>query len=542
MSSVNEKIKEENIQNNQMDPQISENKQRLEVNKSEKRIINEKAKLSVKDHLKKEIIIFKKSIPLWILLIIGASIILVICLIVVIVVTNKKNKKLVLKEEEKLEIIPYEEAEKLLGLNVKENHNLLNESSNNINELISICNKEKLTLLNNTINKIPKNLDFLKNRTAISLIVAKEDLDLYMIKISNLSDQTNNLTKEMNDIMDKISLSLNEYKDDINNMISQYKNNIRYLVMPLSVRNSSNLRKLISEELMVNYSNEVDRMNNFYNDYFNSMKEESLNLTKIIKGIKGKIESINNKVNETISNAGEILFNIGMDNIHERFIQLKELFISYNNDLKVLKNETLNIDETISTFKDSLSQEESDILENIKNLMSQMGNSFKNLIPVILSFIDVDKKVSLKKSKVLITLAIYLLELKINEFEIINVEVLTSLDLLFIVDTTASMIPYIETIKKNMINIINNIIKECPGININLGFIGYKDYYESYYNIEFTQNHTYLNDIISNVFADGGGYNSHTDEDVAFAFDLALKKKWISNAKLAVFIADAPAH
>ena len=77
------------------------------------------------------------------------------------------------------------------------------------------------------------------------------------------------------------------------------------------------------------------------------MKEESLNLTKIIKGIKGKIESINNKVNETISNAGEILFNIGMDNIHERFIQLKELFISYNNDLKVLKNETLNIDETI---------------------------------------------------------------------------------------------------------------------------------------------------------------------------------------------------
>ena len=108
-----------------------------------------------------------------------------------------------------MEIIPYEEAEKLLGLNVKENHNLLNESSNNINELISICNKEKLTLLNNTINKIPKNLDFLKNRTEISLIVAKEDLDLYMIKISNLSDQTNNLTKEMNDIMDKISLSLN---------------------------------------------------------------------------------------------------------------------------------------------------------------------------------------------------------------------------------------------------------------------------------------------------------------------------------------------
>ena len=83
-----------------------------------------------------------------------------------------------------MEIIPYEEAEKLLGLNVKENHNLLNESSNNINELISICNKEKLTLLNNTINNFitEKNQYYLNTQQEMN----------QNIKINNKPNSNNN--------------------------------------------------------------------------------------------------------------------------------------------------------------------------------------------------------------------------------------------------------------------------------------------------------------------------------------------------------------
>ena len=43
-------------------------------------------------------------------------------------------------------------------------------------------------------------------------------------------------------------------------------------------------------------------------------------------------------------------------------------------------------------------------------------------------------------------------------------------------DITGSMNPYLEEVKRNILAIINGIIAECPGIDINLGFIGYRDY------------------------------------------------------------------
>ena len=61
-------------------------------------------------------------------------------------------------------------------------------------------------------------------------------------------------------------------------------------------------------------------------------------------------------------------------------------------------------------------------------------------------------------------------------------------------DTTASMIPYLAQAKENIINIVNRIYLECPGIDINLGFIGYTDEidYTNYINLEFTQNYKTL--------------------------------------------------
>ena len=119
----------------------------------------------------------------------------------------------------------------------------------------------------------------------------------------------------------------------------------------------------------------------------------------------------------------------------------------------------------------------------------------------------------------------------------------TSLDLLFIMDLTGSMGGYIEEAKRNLINIMDRIIEQSPGIDINLGFIGYRDIAREgggeYIDIDFTQNHTYIRNIIKNVYADRGG---DLPEDVAWAFEKALNKAWKSNAKFIVFIADAPGH
>ena len=268
MSSPNE-IEEKNIQKSEPDYQISENKQANEIKGIDGQIVNEKNTFSIRDYLKKKFIICKKPIPFWLLLFAAASIIVLICLIVVIVVATKKKKSTVPKEEEKsLDVLTYEEAEQLMGEIVKENHNLLKDSFDNVDQSISICNDRNSTLINFTIEQITENLDFLINSKETPLIVAKDDLDLYVLRISNLSEQANNFTKEMSNIMDKISDSLSEYKIDIDNMTQQYEKNIQYLAIPLSVSNSSNLRNLISEELIENYTCGIERLNNFYNNYF----------------------------------------------------------------------------------------------------------------------------------------------------------------------------------------------------------------------------------------------------------------------------------
>ena len=153
-------------------------------------------------------------------------------------------------------------------------------------------------------------------------------------------------------------------------------------------------------------------------------------------------------------------------------------------------------------------------------------------------------KVSVNYVKIVGAIAIYAKEYYINNINgIVKIEATTSLDLLFIVDVTGSMDPYLKKVKENIINIINGIISKCPGIDINLVFIGYRDFYENHYKIDFTKDHNYIKKYINSINAEGGGSAYfYPDEDVAFALELALKMSWTTNEKLAVFIADAPGH
>ena len=113
-------------------------------------------------------------------------------------------------------IISYEEAEKIIGIeNTKKTHELLNKTSNNLGELISNVSKaiSNLSFVNETIVELPKNLDFLKNTNDSALLVAKEDLDLYMESFSAIPEQINNLTGEISIIMKNVSDSLIQYKN-----------------------------------------------------------------------------------------------------------------------------------------------------------------------------------------------------------------------------------------------------------------------------------------------------------------------------------------
>ena len=92
---------------------------------------------------------------------------------------------------------------------------------------------------------------------------------------------------------------------------------------------------------------------------------------------------------------------------------------------------------------------------------------------------------------------------------------------------TASMYPYIEQSKNNWMYIIDSIIKESPGIDMNLWFIGYRDIEEELggecINIEFTKYHIEVRDIINCI---NRGYGEDIPEDVEWAFEIALLKNW----------------
>ena len=64
-----------------------------------------------------------------------------------------------------------------------------------------------------------------------------------------------------------------------------------------------------------------------------------------------------------------------------------------------------------------------------------------------------------------------------------------------------------------------------PGIDINLGFIDYRDIKEKlggeYINIKFIKNHIEVRDIINSI---NTGYGWDISEDVAWAFERILEK------------------
>ena len=479
--------------------------------------------------------------------IIMVSIVLITSIIVLIIFFRPTPNK-------PIPLIDYEEAEKIVDpKETKANHRLLNDTLFYLD--YSLLNSENMTFpeINATIGEMPKNLDFLKNTTNSSLIIAKEDLEFYVSQYSNMPEQINNITELLSEVIKKIPEPLNQYKTEINNLTKQYELNIQNLAMPILV-NTSNLtilRKLDTNDKLSEYNKETKKLNKFYSNVFKQQLEEVQNISYFLVKIKGTAESIQKKFTETFSKTIEIIKNITEDSFHKELLGIKEKFAAFRNMTSTLKNELKSIGIEILNISSSLSKEETDIIECLKDLSKKIGVSTINISHVINDFFEINEKINKKMRingktsivyiKEILMVCNSILEYLIDYFEEIKIEESTSLDLLFIVDITGSMDPYFEAVKKKMITIINGIVKECPGIGINLGFIGYEDFHENYYDIGFTKDHIYVKNYINRIYTEGGG-SYYPDEDVALALELALKKDWKSVAKLAVFIADAPGH
>ena len=370
--------------------------------------------------------------------------------------------------------------------------------------------------------------------------------------------------------MNNLSSSLDNVKEDVSKMNDLFVNESKYYALPLSLINSTfttDKRRLFAKEIVDKYKDGVDELNNLRKDFLTHIKNAVEDIAQAVKVIPDSFAAVGNDLLKAIPAYKTLMDELTVDStntkIHENLLSMKKAFL----DIKTnLNEENKKVGERINYLEDlhkkntfdldKYKKETNAVTENLNNLTNLIMNEIneerkKNgLVAMVLpkqsaSSIIADSIInSISRSfQILIEIEIIKQNKMTSIIIIINVEERTSLDLLFIMDITGSMGSYVNQAKQNLIDIINRIVDGCPGIDINMGFVGYRDIEEertgNVVDIEFTKNHNELKSQINSVRASGGG---DFPEDVAWAFEKALNKTWKSNAKFIVFVADAPNH
>ena len=476
-----------------------------------------------------------------------------------------------------LKNLTYEEAESLINSKIIiDNHLLLNKIINGMNGSLMFCEKGiELKNISKISYILPK---FLINPTKGPLKIVKSDLELYKKTYEKLIEKTNNLTKVASNSLKNFYSSLNITKEEVIKILYQYEEMVKNLSLPfilqdqglnITMTNEDNInkRKLTLINEISEYKNDTENLNLFYNKVFNYINDESKLIDDEINEIPKLVSDLQNKVIEGKEQYEEKLklFKEPEDyqNYHQNLIQIKNSLIEIKNDLNEKQNQ---LEERINTFDNeyrNINHDFNALKDDSNTLISNLNNTSTNIKTEIGELRERYSRSEMESPEFYVSnlVADYIIKsldrtVKIVNREeiisengievlitIINIEVKTSLDLLFVMDITGSMKPFLEQAKKNIINIMNKIILECPGIDINCGFIGYRDVWEinqnNYVNIDFTKNHQNLQDSIQNVVASGG---LDIPEDVAWAMEMALLKSWKNNARFIIFVADAPCH
>jgi len=122
------------------------------------------------------------------------------------------------------------------------------------------------------------------------------------------------------------------------------------------------------------------------------------------------------------------------------------------------------------------------------------------------------------------------------------------LELGLLLDTTGSMMPWINRAKKTLNEIISNVVKSCDeNLTVRVCFVGYNDYgMTPRYTIHpFTDDTEKLKTWITNTVKTVSGIPSGNDwpEDLAGGLNECLKQNWTEGSVKQVFhIFDAPGH
>ena len=118
---------------------------------------------------------------------------------------------------------------------------------------------------------------------------------------------------------------------------------------------------------------------------------------------------------------------------------------------------------------------------------------------------------------------------------------MTSIELMFVIDTTGSMGDEIDYLKKEIADVIDRV-KQATGAEVTLAIMVYRDSGDAYVTdySDFTRDIDAQQVYLSRQHASGGG---DFEEAVDVALTEAVAKQWsVNTTKFLIHVADAPAH
>ena len=221
------------------------------------------------------------------------------------------------------------------------------------------------------------------------------------------------------------------------------------------------------------------------------------------------------------------------------------------NKIKECKNESNKVkeinDDVAKTFKE-FNQEAKDLIRQINDIRTLFSlDEIKSEILEIsgINLDDFENKFN-KGAEALIQANKKIKKDLTNLREFINEEnkkpmSFVTLDLAFVMDITGSMKSFLQMAKDKIIGMIDNIRNKCGSVDVNLGFVGYRDYLDSnheYLTVKLNKNVQEVRDYISKVEVGGGS----DCEDMPGGLNIALNFDWSGKSRFAVLIADVPCH
>ena len=457
---------------------------------------------------------------------------------------------------------------------VIENSQLLEQAKNEADILQLTINNPEINLQKMSTNVTYIMPDYLKNSKDNNHKQQKKEINLFINSFENICQQINDCIGKAYESLNNLKNPALELRNEIYKILKDFHDTKKNLCAPFLYKNNglnninfNNLserdRKIFDEvnKKVSEFIEEANKLNLHYFNVFKPILEEIKNICSSIELIPNPINKLKETIEDLKSRFENILETINdkRNNVHSEFLEIKDLFSTSKKDkhfivekmkkeisqLK-LKNESkviivANIKQEMEEVIKSLIEKSELIKEEIRKLNPEVGD-YQSMVLKLIDVEPASEKIMKICNQVPVEAKVISEKLKDTKYEEKLIKE-TSLDLLYLMDITGSMEAYVDNTKKELINMMNKIIDRFNGIDINLGFIGYKDLEEhsnnNFIDEDFTKKYENIKNCIEKVEIGGGG---DIAEDIAWAFERALNKNWAANARFAILAGDAPCH